>query len=316
MAGDDAYYRIALITSILIRICSKPLEVSCLAPALLSDYVWVLSLSYRVHEELDRIRAEVKGPCGTLGDRGYQVAVALAAKLQAPTDSYTDLDAVTASFAKGLHDSWGVGDAACHNGALLVVSKDDRTMYISRGEGLSPILTDDRLDSILERMGDKLRANDFDGAILGAVTAMGNYLQKGPPDWLEQHFGMIVLLLFAALFIGLVWWSHNSGERKKKEYEECLRKLQGIERERNRLRSNQLAPASSCPICLEDFNEGPTTGTGTNTSTTGTSVPGAEANGETETLMADEGARSGREKYGCDGNPVEYLPCGHIFCHR
>lgn len=38
-------------------------------------------------------------------------------------------------FAKQLHAKWGVGDAACNNGVLLLLSVGDRQVYISTGAG-------------------------------------------------------------------------------------------------------------------------------------------------------------------------------------
>ena len=38
-------------------------------------------------------------------------------------------------FAKAIHERWGVGDAACNNGVLLLLSVGDRQVYISTGKG-------------------------------------------------------------------------------------------------------------------------------------------------------------------------------------
>lgn len=39
------------------------------------------------------------------------------------------------AFAKDLHARWGVGDAACNNGVLLLLSIQDRQVYVSTGAG-------------------------------------------------------------------------------------------------------------------------------------------------------------------------------------
>ena len=61
----------------------------------------------RVHELCDKIKAEIKGPCSAAGEeKGYQVAVAVADRLQTPSSyHYADLDAITEKFAKQLHDA-------------------------------------------------------------------------------------------------------------------------------------------------------------------------------------------------------------------
>jgi hypothetical protein len=38
-------------------------------------------------------------------------------------------------FAKALHERWGVGDAACNNGVLLLLAVENRQVYISTGTG-------------------------------------------------------------------------------------------------------------------------------------------------------------------------------------
>ena len=40
-----------------------------------------------------------------------------------------------AQFAKELHTRWGVGDKACNNGVLFLLSVDDRQVYINTGTG-------------------------------------------------------------------------------------------------------------------------------------------------------------------------------------
>lgn len=41
------------------------------------------------------------------------------------------------AFSKALHDAWGVGDAQCNNGVLLLLSVGDRQVRFWRG---SPLL--------------------------------------------------------------------------------------------------------------------------------------------------------------------------------
>lgn len=53
-----------------------------------------------------------------------QVAVAVVQRMQmAPASIPAD---VAENFATELHDRWGVGDAACHNGVLLLLAVQDR----------------------------------------------------------------------------------------------------------------------------------------------------------------------------------------------
>ena len=62
-----------------------------------------------------------------------QVAVAVMRKMVVPRGAAAP-DAAR-DFAKALHAAWGVGDAACDNGVLFLLSVDDRQVYISTGRG-------------------------------------------------------------------------------------------------------------------------------------------------------------------------------------
>ena len=53
-----------------------------------------------------------------------QVAVALMERMAIAPGQ--DPAAAAQSFAKDLHDAWGVGDAQCNNGVLLLLSIGDR----------------------------------------------------------------------------------------------------------------------------------------------------------------------------------------------
>lgn len=53
-----------------------------------------------------------------------QVAVAVMQRMAVPEGESATAQAKV--FAKALHDKWGVGDAACNNGVLLLLSVQDR----------------------------------------------------------------------------------------------------------------------------------------------------------------------------------------------
>jgi hypothetical protein len=62
-----------------------------------------------------------------------KVAVAVMRKMEVPAGA-TPAQAAH-DFAKALHERWGVGDAACNNGVLLLLAVEDRQVYISTGTG-------------------------------------------------------------------------------------------------------------------------------------------------------------------------------------
>jgi hypothetical protein len=84
------------------------------------------------------IEHEVPHGCASEQVEGYQFAVALARSIEGGKDA-------AGAMARGLHDAWGVGRAACNDGAVLLLSIDDRQAFVSTGSGVKEILTDDHV---------------------------------------------------------------------------------------------------------------------------------------------------------------------------
>lgn len=83
-----------------------------------------------------------------------QVAVALMRAFNAQGDSD---DVAAEKFAKALHKNWGVGRQACQNGVLLLLSLDNRQIFISTGDGTMEKLTFDQLGLIMDEAKPFLR---------------------------------------------------------------------------------------------------------------------------------------------------------------
>jgi len=77
-------------------------------------------------------------------------------------------------------------------------------------------------------MGEKLREGDFDGGVGDAVRDLQEYLKKGPPGWWERHSSTVILVVFLSCFVLFVWYAWWEGEKRKKDYDDCMRKLRGI----------------------------------------------------------------------------------------
>ena len=71
--------------------------------------------------------------------------------------AYADPASAAKSFAKYLHTAWGVGDAACQNGLLLLLSVGNRQSYVSTGAGVMEALPDATVTVILDNMKPALR---------------------------------------------------------------------------------------------------------------------------------------------------------------
>lgn len=108
-----------------------------------------------------------------------QVAVAVMRKMEleagvGPAQAAKD-------FATTLHTKWGIGNPACNNGILFLLSIGDRQIYISTGKGAQEALSDARVASIIADIRSTLRAKDYDGAVERAVVDIGLGLAGAAP---------------------------------------------------------------------------------------------------------------------------------------
>ena len=113
-----------------------------------------------------------------------QVAVAVMKSFQRAPDGAEDAGAAAGALAKALHDAWGVGLSECDNGALLLLSVEDRQLYISTGRGAAALLTDDMISAVIEAVKPMLRAQRCAlhlPACLPACRWPSSLLPKCPP---------------------------------------------------------------------------------------------------------------------------------------
>ncbi|GIL52991.1 hypothetical protein Vafri_8709 [Volvox africanus] len=210
------------------------------------------------------------GPCGNLGLKGYQVAVALMRRMRYVGDP----GEAAGQFAKSLHDRWGVGDAHCNNGVVLLISINDRQIFVSVGSGTMSVLTYDVIGDVIDDVRPALKDQRYDEAVERAVVDIGLALAGRPvepeggkstgwEEWLA--FG-----LFGAAVSGIVFFGGRTELRKRKRYQDCKSKLEKLKRDQAAVRSNTYNP-TSCPVCLEDFTDVPP---GTGSPRAGTGGPG------------------------------------------
>jgi len=115
------------------------------------------------------------------------------------------LDGMTVEdYAAGLFQKWGIGKKDKDNGVLFIIARDEREVRIEVGYGLETTLTDSRAGRILDDyVVPKLRNNDWEGGILGAVAGIEPYLGGGSlpaptpadqgDDGIGGHLGAIAL---------------------------------------------------------------------------------------------------------------------------
>lgn len=114
------------------------------------------------------------------------------------------------SYAFELGEKWGVGQAETSNGALILVSMQDRKMWIATGYGLEATLTDALAKRIVENeMKPRFRNNDYAGGLAAASDAIilatkGEYQGKGGGGNRQGTpipFVLLVILIFAFVWV-------------------------------------------------------------------------------------------------------------------
>ena len=105
-------------------------------------------------------------------DVGVELAIAIVPETQpAPSAKY---------FALRLFNYWGVGKRGQNNGVLILVSMADRRVEIRTGKGIRPVLTDEIVQTIIDRnMLPEFRQENFaHGIVLGTegiINAIHEY---------------------------------------------------------------------------------------------------------------------------------------------
>jgi uncharacterized protein len=141
-----------------------------------------------------------------------------AANAQVAVVTIRTLDGVDpAEFANALEDKWKMGKKGSDRGVLVFLAVDDHKRRIEVGYGLEGILNDAKLGDIGREMVPNLRANDFDGAVTGAVGEVAQVIaadakvtltDEGPVQQSRPvHHGsaigkLILLVILLALFGG------------------------------------------------------------------------------------------------------------------
>ena len=191
------------------------------------------------------------------------------------------------TFARHVHDDWGVG-VKTHDcggaGVLVFLSIRDRAIFISRGQALEATLVDQRLDKVIENMKELLRSQRYEDAILRALEDIRRYVELGPPTISENAMQLFLTIVFPALWMfglfGAFVLSAWKERRRKREYAKVRSQLNEIDRARAEALQGKYS-VTSCPICLEDFKK-----------------------------PSEEG---GVATTGSDGHPVKLLRCGHCM---
>ena len=188
---------------------------------------------------------------------------------------------VAESFARAIHDSWGIGQQTpCGDtGGLLFLSEKDRTVYISRGSALDVYLTQARIQKILTKMRPFLKQKQYGSAVLEGLREIDYWIRQGPAPPSETKggwFSFMVVAGFFTTFFGLAIYASRKQKEERESYARLQYHLSELDQQQAQARQGHYH-TTSCPICLGDFHV--------------TTFP----------------------MVGSDGLPVKLLRCGHVF---
>lgn len=198
-----------------------------------------------------------KSPCAP--GEGFQVAVAVMNAMQVPAGT-TPSDAAS-SFARSLHNSWGVGHGpSCNDGALFLLSIQDRQMFVSTGDVSGVRLSDQTCDNIFEQLKPLLRDGAYDAAVQKAAVLIGQGLAVNQDVSRSSSPGINFdwLILPGSIFglVAVIFCNYRLAVFKRRDFKTCTQRLEEVKRLSNVLQQADVQSYNpqTCPICFEDFD--------------------------------------------------------------
>ena len=159
------------------------------------------------------------------------------------------------------------------------------------------LVTDARLDKVIERRGHLLLTERYGEAVVIALEELDQYLAQGKPGWIERTEEFVtshLRLSLVMVFFGVAGWSIVKEQARKREYAKVNSQLSELDRARAEALQGHFR-ALSCPICLESFQNC------------------EEAHEETAPQDANATETPFLSQKGSDGLPLKLLRCGHVF---
>ena len=196
-----------------------------------------------------------KSPCSSNGE-GFQVAVAIMNRMDLAGSSPAD---TASSFARSLHNSWGVGHGPqCNDGALFLLSVQDRQMFISTGDVSGERLSDQTCDLIFEQLKPLLRNSAYDEAVQKAVVLVGQSLAGvpvSPGKSGTNYFEWMIIPGFFCFVVVFAVFNHRMMTTRNRDFKSCKSRLEEVKRLSEALQqaNTQSYNPSTCPICFEEF---------------------------------------------------------------
>eukprot|EP01065_Artemidia_motanka_P010939 TRINITY_DN1588_c0_g1_i2.p1 TRINITY_DN1588_c0_g1~~TRINITY_DN1588_c0_g1_i2.p1 ORF type:complete len:381 (+),score=57.11 TRINITY_DN1588_c0_g1_i2:52-1194(+) len=190
----------------------------------------------------------INGRLSTLArEVGPQVAVAVIDHLP---DGKTEKE-----HAHDVFNTWGLGRKDKNDGVLLLVSINDRRLWILPGLGIRDVLTPAKATSVFNEMKPQLRAGEYTEAVAGACDRLDSIL-RGEEHGSETFHtvftddsGIVlqVMIIFAFVLM-IMWLSARVQQRRVTEYKKRLDRMV-------KLKAEGFGEGDLCGVCLDDLSE-------------------------------------------------------------
>ena len=181
-----------------------------------------------------------------------EVAALIVRRMDAQFVSQRSREAAAESFARAVHDAWGVGDAAKQNGVLVFLSVEDEIICLYAGEGVRDMLGGKYIKRGLIRAERCLRHKSYKAALEFALEAVYSSVK---PAKISKHTHItMIFLAFITLLSLLPNNHHHEGEAMAKG----LQLLREFHKEIIAIVNtvyfhNEIIPTAFCPVCQQDF---------------------------------------------------------------
>lgn len=124
------------------------------------------------------------------------------------------------SYSQALFDLWKIGKKEVDNGALLVISLEDRKIRIHTGRGIQPYVTAKEAGRIIsDIMAPQMKVKNYDSAISKGVDAilmeMSGSSERGEKPQSAPWLALIGLIFFIVIFLIAAFRNRPPGGGKR-----------------------------------------------------------------------------------------------------
>lgn len=193
--------------------CSQPAHAQMTVPPIPRDGYVVDQTKTLSDEEVVNINLLIKS---YRDQKGVQLAVLIVPEIA--QDDYLE------RYSLNVARTWGVGDKEKNNGALLLVSKNDKKLRIEVGTGLEGDLTDIRAGQIIrDRITPNFRQGQFYAGIASGIEGMKLAIDAtNDPKLLENtnesdwtaNIGNLLEVIFFIGILAITWLNSILGRTK------------------------------------------------------------------------------------------------------